>query len=179
MEEEKKKIILENIEAFNADYKLIREIIEKHENIRERTVRYVYQLITAIGVVAGFGFTAVSSIGFIFPFIIGESLLFSAMAVGMWFVKKAFIDEAKVYANYIDKLGKIMEEREAITLENDTLENIKVKTGALKNREGGLFDDPPLDIKSDIAFKRIFYLFIVGGVFLLLSFLGKLSCISK
>ena len=168
MDKEKAELLQRNIKDYDQDLKIMGEVIEKHENVRERIIKYMYQLIAAIGLVAGFGFTAVSSVHSVPSFILGEVSLFSAMATGMWFVKKAFLDEAKIYATYIDKIGKIMEERLAAKDEN--LEDLRSKMNILQQREHVLFDERADDTNSEIYFKAISYLFVLGGIFLLLSF---------
>lgn len=169
-ERQKLELIKSNSRLVENDSKIMKDVIEKHEGVRERAIRYTYQLITAIGIVAGFGFTAISSVETISMFIIGELLLFSAMAFGMRFVKKGFIDEAKLYVPYISKLGRAINDRSNIRLD-DSLKNIKDQMDRISNSELKIFDDnKPADINSERTFNVIFYLFIGGGVLLLLSF---------
>ena len=96
--------------------------------------------------------------------------MFVAMAVGMRFIKKGFIDEADLYAGYIDKLGKVSDDRTKISAEH-SVEKIESDMEGIAQRELTLFDGRKIDIKSDLIFGSIFYLFIAGGVLLLSSFL--------
>jgi len=170
-EEEKQKteLIKSNVRIVERHSEVLKDIVKVHNEVRERAIKYTYQLITVIGIVAGFGFTAISSVKIIFLFIVGELLLFSAMAFGMRFVRKGFIDEAKLYATYISRVSKTISDRSLIRLD-DSFENIKAQMESMADSELKIFDnEKPADINSKFFFTVIFYLFIGGGVLLLLS----------
>lgn len=175
---EKQKIDLKtsNLGFVEHDTEIMRDVIKKHEEIRERAIKYTYQLITTIGVVAGFGFTALSSVEVLFLFIFGEVLLFLAIAFGMRFIKKGFIDEASIYTDYILKLGKAIDERTKINWE-DSLGSIEAEMKRISDGELGIFNNVRSCIDSNFTFEAMFYLFMGGGVFLLLSF-SKLCYLS-
>lgn len=171
MEELKKSLALQNIKDAEDDEKIMKEVVAKHENVRERAVGYIYQLITVNGIVAGFGFTAVSSVINKNAFIGGEFLFFSAIAVSIWFTKKAFIDEAREYADYIQDLDKIMERRLNIKFES-SIDVIEDELRSIRSSELVLFRDHKNNINSDLFFRIILGLFICGVFLLLFSFLS-------
>lgn len=148
-----------------------RDISEKHEKIRERALTHVYQLVTAIGIIAGFGFTAISSVQNIALFLFGESLLFAGMAVGMWFAKAGFIDELKYLTEWANKLSAIHKDR--IDIEKKFAENKILK---LREQMEKVDDETRTVFGNKIKlpdfhwFTAIFIFFISGCIFLLLSF---------
>jgi hypothetical protein len=169
MNEEYSQISRINKDGYDVDHKVMSDVISKHENVRERAVKYTYQLITILGLVAGFGFTALSSVKILWLFLTGEALFFMAMAFGMWFVKIAFIDEAKYYANYIERLDNVMGKRLAIFQES--ADNAMAKLKEIEEEELKIFDDAPPKIRSDFTFKIILILFILGSISILSSLL--------
>lgn len=171
MDEGKEKLRLQNKAAYDYDFQTLKEVIDKHESVRENFIRYTYQIITAIGVVAGFGFTAISFVKIIYLFILGEALLLTAMAIGMRFVKRAFLDDAAIYAGIIDKLGKAMDERLKLN-SNDTIKNIEASLQRMSKNEVDIFEVKPRNVQSNFILGSIFYTFIFGAGCLLLSFLN-------
>jgi len=172
-EQEKQKIELlkSNIRVVESHSEVLKDIIKAHNDVRERAIKYTYQLITIIGVVAGFGFTAISAVNTIYLFVLGELFLFSAMAFGMRFVRKGFIDEAELYATYVTKVGNAIKARSQIN-PDDSYENIKAQMGNMANSELKIFDgEKPINIDSKFFFTVILYLFMSGGLFLLLALL--------
>lgn len=171
-ESEKQKIELlkSNIRAVESHSLILKDIIKAHNEVRERAVKYTYQLITAIGVVAGFGFTAISSVKVVPLFILGELLLLGAMAFGMKFIKRVFIiDEAGVYVGLIHKISGAINDRSQINPE-DSFEKIKTQMATMASSELRIFDDEkPADINSNFFLTIILYLFMGGGIVLLLS----------
>ena len=180
-EEVKQKIetIKRNLKFIEIDSKLLRDIINKHEGVRERAIKYVYQLITIIGVVAGFGFTAISSVKTLLPFVVGELSLIFAVAVGMRFIRSGFIDEADIYATYISKLGSIMDERRKLKLE-DSIEILKTKMDSITARERMVFEDEKhANLDSNFTLNIISYLFTIGGLSIVFSFTAIMSIIMQ
>lgn len=166
----------ENLRTRNKDLLKIgmgihRDISEKHEKIRERALTHVYQLVTAIGITAGFGFTAISSVRSIASFLFGEFLLFAGMAVGMWFAKAGFIDEIKYLTEWADKLSTIHKERtdmEKKFAQNET-SGLWEQMEKVDNETGTVFSDK-ITLPDFHWFTAIFVFFISGCIFLLLSF---------
>lgn len=150
-----------------------RDISEKHEKIRERALTHAYQLVTAIGITAGFGFTAISSVQSIALFLLGESLLFAGMAVGMWFAKAGFIDEIEYLTEWDNKLSTIHKERSDI--ENKFAKNettgLEKQLERVDNETGTVFSNK-IKLPDFHWFTAIFAFFISGCAFLLLSFVA-------
>lgn len=168
MDEEIKQLHTENLKHAETGMKILRDLSEKHEKIRERALTHTYQLITAIGIVAGFGFTAISSVQNIWVFLFGELLLLSAMAVGMWFVADGFIyEDNRLLLKWSNEVKNILDERMIISA---TDHNAKGKMDEIKKKELELFKEKD-NLPSFVCLRFIFLLFILGGFFLLLSFL--------
>src|SRR5688500_6085616 len=53
---------------------------------------FTYKILTVIGLVAGFGFTALSSVQNIFAFTAGEAFLLSAIIYGLYRIQKIYSD---------------------------------------------------------------------------------------
>jgi hypothetical protein len=162
---------IRNNDLLKIGMEIRRDISEKHEKIRERALTHVYQLVTAIGIIAGFGFTAISSVQSIVSFLFGESLLFAGMAVGMWFAKAGFIDEIKYLTEWANKLSAIHKER--IDMEKKFAENkisgLQEKMKMVDNETGTVFSNK-MKLPDFHWFTAIFILFISGCAFLLFSF---------
>lgn len=149
------------------------DISEKHERVRERALTHVYQLVTAIGIIAGFGFTAIDSVQNITIFLFGESFLFAGMAVGIWFAKAGFIDEIKYLTDWADKLDILHKKRvgmEKKFAENETL-GLKEEMEGVDNETGELFKNET-KVADYQWLTAIFLLFVFGCVLLLFSFVA-------
>ena len=168
--QEKEQLLESNKKMLEHDSKVMRDVLDKHEKVRERAIKYTYQLIAAIGLVAGLGFTGLSSVKSIFMFIAGELFLISGMGVGMRFAKKAFLDEASLYAEYIDKLNQAMKDRMGI-LPDTPIDEIKSSLSRVINFELKIFDKDLKPIRSELFLNTIFYLFLIGSCILLSSFI--------
>lgn len=169
LEKQKNELLKSNIRVVESHSIVLKDIVKAHNEVRERAIQYTYQLITAIGVVAGFGFTAISSVKVIHLFILGELLLFGAMAFGMRFIKKGFIEEGELYAGFVHKISKAINDRSQIN-PDDSLEKIKTQMATMANSELRIFDDgKPVSIDSNFFLTVILYLFMGGGIVLLLS----------
>ena len=171
MDEAKKQLLISNLKIINDHSKTMKNVIEKHEGVREKASRYIYQLVTLASVMAGFGFTAISFTKVIELFICGELLLFSSMVVAMLFVKKAFLNEARLYASYVDKLNDAMNDRMQISLDGSAAE-IKVAMDNVARKDLRVFDEKSPDINSELFLNLAFYSFIFGGITLLGSFIN-------
>jgi hypothetical protein len=150
-----------------------KEISEKHERVRERALTHTYQLVTAIGIIAGFGFTAIDSMQNIAMFLIGESLLFAGMAVGIWFAKAGFIDEIKYLTGWANKLDSIRKKR--IDMEKKFAENniagLQKEMEGVDNETGNIFNNETR-LANYNWLTAIFILFVLGCTFLLFSFVA-------
>jgi len=147
------------------------DISEKHERVRERALTHVYQLVTAIGIIAGFGFTAIDSVQSIAMFLFGESLLFAGMAVGMWFAKAGFIDEIKYLAEWANKLHSIHQKRRGMEkrFAENKVSGLKEEMEKIDNETGEIFKNK-IEIADYRWLTTIFLFFVLGCMFLLLSF---------
>jgi len=160
-----------NNDLFKIGMGIRRDISEKHERVRERALTHVYQLVTAIGIIAGFGFTAIDSVQSITIFLFGEFLLFAGMAVGIWFAKAGFIDEIKYLTDWANKLDDIQKRR--MNMEKKFAKNnitgLQNEMELVDNETGELFKNET-KIADYKWLTAIFIFFVFGCIFLLVSF---------
>ncbi|OGD30938.1 hypothetical protein A2W39_01565 [Candidatus Azambacteria bacterium RIFCSPHIGHO2_01_46_10] len=168
-------------------FQLQSEMAEDHGkktlDLYHRSIDFIYKTITIIGIVAGFGFTAIDHVKNDLLFILGEGLLFAAIAVGIWSTQKIYLGERKNFDDFFSKIKKHFKEWYALfkpvfdkAIKNNLTRNDII---ALQNKEWELVsilsDSPEIekdrkDILSGIVW-AIFGLFIFGGLMLLISFL--------
>ncbi len=169
---QKEGLLKENEQALDISMSILRDVSEKRIESRQNVIRHIYQLITAIGVVAGFGFTALPSVQNPTAFILSEFLLLGAMAIGMWFTSPNYLETEKEYADWIHEIQKAIDTR--IAIENSfPPEKIFEEFKRANNIEHNVFksDDDDNNDRPNMDFpKTIFYMFCGGAILLLLSF---------
>lgn len=151
-----------------------------------RSLDFIYKTITTIGIVAGFGFTAIGYIKNDILFIAGEAFLFGSIAFGIWATQKIYLKEIDNLENLFSKVKGNFSEYTALfelklnkATNNKTLTTDDIKELQSKDREllAILIGSPEAkkDKKDLDLFPRIiwalFALFIIGGLLLLSSFL--------
>lgn len=151
-----------------------------------RSIDFIYKTITTIGIVAGFGFTALGYVQSTTLFVIGELFLFSAIAFGIWATQRIYLNEIKNFEGLFSKVrvnfsGYVMvfESKLKKATDNKALTADDIKDLQDKDRELlKILQESPetekdkqeMDLFSRIVW-TIFVLFVVGGLFLLTSFL--------
>jgi hypothetical protein len=175
MEEEKQKLLKDNLYFLDEDIKLQKEMIQEHGKVRERAIDYVYKIIQVVGLIAGFGFMAFSFVKTPLLWIIGQFVLFALIAYAIYWVRKTFIDEAGKYKKWIMDLGVIINERMEV-MPDDFIDMIKNKMNKLKQKSinfsnGMKFLRTEDNNYGTTALKALWILFIIGGTMVLLSFL--------
>jgi|SRR3989338_4585450 len=170
-QDEIKELISENEDVINILIGIQRDCSEKHERIRERALAHTYHLMTAIGLVAGFGFTAVDTVYSLERFLVGELFLLSGIAIAIWFAKAGFIDEMKYTYKWSQDIRTRVKDRIQMRYEfnNADVSTIRNKMKELKEKDLNLFKNP-IVIADYKWLGIVFYIFICGGVFLLSSF---------
>lgn len=172
MENNLQEIARENEDVLGDLREIQMRISDRHERIRERALAYTYHLMTAIGLITGFGFTAINSVQSLGIFFVGEFFLLAGMALAMWFAKAGFIDELKDVTNQFEKVHISITDRIQMRhefTESANPDNINKKMAELKKADLSIFKD-----KTKVANYKwlgaIFCFFICGGLFLLISF---------
>ncbi|GEM_PF-3340180 len=72
---------------------IMRELTDKQLDLFFKSSDYVYKIVTSIGLIAGFGFTASSIIKNMLRFSFGEAFLISAIAYGLFLIPKIYNEE--------------------------------------------------------------------------------------
>ena len=151
-----------------------------------RSVDFIYKTITTIGIIAGFGFTAIGYVKSNFLFIAGEAFLFGAVAFGIWATQKIYLREINNLENLYSKIRDNFSEfitlfesklNKAITdkfLTTDDIEELQNKDRELltilRESPEGEKDQKEMDLFPRIIW-GLFAIFIIGGLLLLSSFL--------
>lgn len=169
---------------FNLQQEISKDFGEKILNLYYKSIDFIYKTITTIGIIAGFGFTAMSHIKSYTLFITGEGFLLSAIAVGIWAIQSIYLKErnnldkfyGKIKKNFwewyevfkpaFDKASKgELVKDDIVALRKKEWELVSIFTNNRSDFEEGRKDNLPIIIRV------IFCLFIIGGTALLLSFI--------
>lgn len=169
--------------SFRLQSEMSKDYGKKYLTLFYKSVDSIYHIVTTIGIVAGFGFTALGYIENNVLFIFGEILLFSAIGVGIWAIQKIYISERKNFEGLHSKINLYFSERNdlfklvfnratANNLTSDDVNQIQVKDRELLDilKNSPEVEKDRKDILTPVV-RAIFILFVVGGALLLLSFL--------
>lgn len=185
----------ENLEKFYDHFGSKRFLLQS-EMARERSKRllelyyrstdFIYKTITTIGIVAGFGFTALSHVRNVFLFTTGEGVLLSTIALGIWATQKIYLNEIKnlegLYTRIRTNFSEytVLFEMTLAKAQSSVLPLSDIRALQQKDREllailqdspEGKKDRRELDSFLPHIIWAIFVLFVVGGLLLLLSFI--------
>ncbi|MDO8524252.1 MAG: hypothetical protein Q7R99_01325 [bacterium] len=167
------QLLKDNLYYLHEDIKLQEEIVQAHEKVRERALDYVYKLVQVFGLIAGFGFTALSFAKHLELWLLGQFILFLSIAYAIFWVKRTFIDEAGKYKKWIKELGKIIEARMQIVskdLIEIRMEQLKEKTINLANT---MKQPKEQENYGTTALNVLLILFVIGTTVILVSFLPQ------
>lgn len=170
-------------------FKLESEILAAHgedqKTLLYKILNSTTQLIQVIGVVAGFGFTGLGYVKSDVLFFTGESLLFVAIFIGLFWtqkiyksnfkgtnaeverVKKIFKNRFEVFKKVYDKALSATEKGEAIKIPQPLLGQLMKKNNELLEN----YQDKEVKKKEWEPLSLLMFLFAIGGISLLLSFL--------
>lgn len=170
-------------------FKLEQEILGAHgedqKTLLYKILNSTTQLIQVIGVVAGFGFTGLGYVKSNLLFFTGESLLFVAIFIGLFWtqkiyksnfkgtnaeverVKKIFKSRFDVFKKVYDKALSATEKGEAIKIPRPLLGELMKKNNELLEN----YQDKEVKKKEWEPLPLLMFLFAIGGISLLLSFL--------
>ena len=155
---------------------------EKELKLIDDTLGFGYKMIQVIGIVAGFGFTALGSVKTVNLFILGELLFISSIVYGVYQIKR-------IYATNLEAIQKSSNQKSQVFQEKSKLFQ-DVITKAVKERKIDVADfqqrldavdarliseftsKPPKTSKNEGRFLDIIVLFLtLGSLVLLASFL--------
>lgn len=146
-----------------------------------KSVNFIYRIITVIGVIAGFGFTALGFVDNFWIFMAGELLLLSAIALGLYRTQQIYFTEAHHLWQEHEKISKHFEERNKIfdqifhravagSISTEDIRGLLEKDKELLTVFRGMLDSSGIKpIKKMVNWILVF--FMAGSAVLLISFL--------
>jgi len=85
-------------------------------DLLNKFIGYTYQILTVIGILAGFGFTAIDNVKTICLFIAGEALLATSILLGLYWVKKFYESNISAIQKTSNGLFKVYRKRDEVFL---------------------------------------------------------------
>jgi hypothetical protein len=125
MNEEKIKFSPEGFQKFyeeivSKSLKLESEIFSKYGeaeiDLTHKFMDYTYKTLTIIGLIAGFGFAAISRVSNLQFFIVGEIFLFVAIIIGIYWIQHYYGEEIKSLQKASKEIKSIFYPRDKIAL---------------------------------------------------------------
>lgn len=171
-------------ENFKLQSEMAEDYGKKVLELYHRSIDFIYKTITAIGLVAGFGFTALGYVKNTILFSSGEILLFGAIAIGIWTVQRIYLDEIRNLDKFYKKVKDHFHERNIIfelklnkALSNDLYDQ---DINEIQNKDKELIsilNGPEVKVDRENKFLPriiwiIFFIFVSGSVFILSSFVS-------
>ena len=154
--------------------KIMREVALAGNKLFYKIIEFPLKIITVLGIFAGFGFTGISQVKNIWPFILGEACFSLSVVIGLIWYKQIVINHMKVYKDYIKNIDDYITELERIKKENITEdsyndEKLKEDMTTMQKKQSKIFEERPKG--NDLALNAIILIFIIGIISLLFSFL--------
>ena len=157
---------------------ILKEFGIKQIDIYFKSIGFVTTVISIIGIVAGFGFTAFEYIQSLPLFFVGEGLLFGMLFYGLFWVQKIYQGEYKTLNDTRKKYSDFFEERNKkfIELYNNALNTHSMEKGKfielheIDQQSIDLFKVDDKEILQQIYSKPMYYLALIGAIFLFSSF---------
>ncbi|MFH0739641.1 MAG: hypothetical protein V1819_00805 [bacterium] len=159
-------------EYIDSAFATMKEIVKDHDKFLIRILELSYRVVTVVGIVAGFGFTGISSVINRNLFFIGEIFLFGVIFLGIFWLKKIYTDTKNIYNGYVNKIEKYIKDWEKIGLEvaRGNFEHYtKDKIKEMEQAAEDIFEERLKN--TDKVFSLMLLLFAVGSIILLSSFL--------
>lgn len=110
---------------------------DRERELLYKYVDFTYQILTALGIFAGFGFTAFSKVQTLWLFIFGEVLLISTILYGFLWLKKFYTSNLEPLQESSREIFKLYKKRDEIFLKisNDFLKKQVLKKKNLVNAQ--------------------------------------------
>lgn len=154
---------------------------EKEIKLIDDTLGFGYKIIQVIGIVAGFGFTALNSVKAPNFFILGEFLFITSIIYGVYQIKKIYATNLESIQKSSNQKSKVFQEKSKLFQEVITkaVKEHKIDVVDFQNKlemvDAKLikeFTDKPVKPSKDEGkfLNIIILLLLFGGLFLLVSF---------
>lgn len=180
---------IEIIQKMSSDFhrlyaEAMKEYGEKELKLIDDTLNFAYRMIQVIGIVAGFGFTALGLVKQINLFILGEFFLLSSIVYGIYQIKKIYTSNLTSIQKSSHNASKVFQEKSQFfqeviprALQERKLDMIdfQSKLNVVDRKLLNLFSNKQSrSLKDEGEFLNVIIFFLVtGGILLLLSFLSK------
>lgn len=160
----------------------MKEYGDKELKLIDDVLNFGYKIIQTIGIVAGFGFTAIGFVKNIYLFVSGEAILLLSVVYGVYKIKKIYSENLSSIQSSSDKKSKVFIEKSNI-FQEVIPKSVKDKVIDMVNFQSRLdaadqkllkefSPDKKSGIKKDEDFLTPLIIFLVlGGTALLLSFI--------
>lgn len=160
---------------------LRKQFIGKIDKQVEILDKHVHSIITALGVVAGFGFTAVSNVKHIYFFVAGEFLTVVPILYLLWFFTNDYLDGLRNTKDTLTEFEKNNTRIKKALVENREDEQLELANefDALIQNTDYTPDPSPTTNYYSIRLNIIFFFTIFGIIFLLLSFIPSAQKLAR
>ena len=160
----------------------MKEYADKELKLIDDVLNFGYKIIQTVGIVAGFGFTAIGYVKNIFLFVSGEGILLLSIIYGVYKIKKIYSENLDSIQSSSDRKNKIFVEKSKVFQEiipkalREGIIDIADFQSRLDVIDQKLLKEFSQDKKQnnkkneDFLTPLILFL-ILGGIFLLNSFL--------
>ena len=163
---------------FKLQEEIFKEYGYKKLDIYFKLIEFTYQIVTVIGVIAGLGFTALSSIQNRYSFVMGEAFLFLGILFGIYLVHKIYSGELLSFQRaqnihkkhfgerneFFKKIWTELKADGANIADWEKLKQIDDKTSEIFDSKDEELDD----IYRLKAYQRILLYFLAAGCFMIL-----------
>lgn len=159
----------------------MKEYGEKELKLIDDVLNFGYKIIQTIGIVAGFGFTAIGYVKNIYLFVSGEGIFLLSIVYGVYKIKKIYANNLSGIQSSSDSKSKVFAEKSKL-FQEVILKAVKEKVIDMGNFQSRLDEvdkkllkefspDKKTNIKKDEDFLTPLIVFLVlGGAALLFSF---------
>lgn len=155
---------------------------EEHQIRKRADLLNTYNhIITFIGIVAGFGFTAINKVENIYLFLVGEGLFVSLFIFSIFYLKQFHITESEAFYEISNKLNKIFDAKSKVYVDFFEKKQSRVFFENALNETITNTETPkakPTKLDLNFLFNVSLILIIVGGLLLLSSFVNWSSFVN-
>lgn len=123
--------------ALKTESEVMGEFSDRERELLYKYIDFTYQILTALGIFAGFGFTAINSVQTLWLFILGEGVLISTILYGFLWLKKFYTSNLFPLQKSSRGIFKLYKQRDEIFLKisNDFLTKQILKKENLVNAQ--------------------------------------------
>jgi len=181
LSEEEFKEFYENFGSsnFKLQSDIFKDIGDRQVDIYFKSIGFATTIIGAVGIIAGFGFTALGYVQNVLLFFIGEGLLSATIFYGLFWTQQKYQQEfnsleedRKKYLDYYNQRNKKFIELYESWLSQRNIDRSKfLELNDIDKKSIDLFKTENQRVAPDIYSRKMYILMIIGIVFLFSSFI--------